>query len=338
MDPVKKSNQHEPTIVVIGGGTGSFTVLSGLKIYTSNITAIVNMADDGSSSGMLRDELGVLPPGDVRRCLVALSRSPKVRELFEYRFDDGALKGHAFGNLFLAALEKMTGNFAEAIETASEVLNIVGRVVPATVDNVRLKFSWPGKQVTLLGEGVIDREHFQYDPRDATLSLEPAAQASPDALAAIAAADLVVIAPGDLYTSLGPILIVDGYREALKDTSAKIAYVCNLVTKNGHTDRFDVAAHASEVERFIGASVIDIVLYNDGRPPAALLERYAREGEFWVEADQAKLEKCHYKTLRMNLLPQRHPLTADASDPIAARRSFIRHDADAVARGLISIL
>ena len=127
-----------PKIVVIGGGTGSFTLLSGLKHYAKDVTALVNMADDGGSTGLLRDELGVLPPGDVRQCLVALSNSPKVRELFSYRFDNGSLKGHAFGNLFLTALEKMTGSFAEAIDVADEVLNVRGRVIPVTLDNVHL--------------------------------------------------------------------------------------------------------------------------------------------------------------------------------------------------------
>jgi uncharacterized cofD-like protein len=125
-------------IVVIGGGTGSFTLLSGLKNYASDITAIVNMADDGGSTGQLRDELGVLPPGDVRQCLVALSDSPRVRELFNYRFEEGSLEGHAFGNLFLTALEKMTGSFAEAVDVADEVLNVSGKVIPVTLDNVHL--------------------------------------------------------------------------------------------------------------------------------------------------------------------------------------------------------
>jgi uncharacterized cofD-like protein len=335
---MSESRKSNPSIVVIGGGTGSFILLKGLKDRISNLTAIVNMADDGSSTGVLRDELGVLPPGDVRRCLVALSRSPKVRELFEYRFDEGALKGHAFGNLFLAALEKMTGSFVEAVETASEVLNIEGRVVPATLDDVRLKLSWPNEHIALLGEGVIDKEHFKYDPRDATLSLEPSGRANPDAIAVIKSADLVVIAPGDLYTSLGPILVADGYKEALQNTKAKVVYVCNLVTKQGHTDGFDVSDHADEVERFIGAPVIDAVLYNDGRPSKAVLERYAKEGEYWVEADQTKLDVAHYETSRGDLLSKTVATAPDNNDPLAIYRTFIRHDSDAVARELVRIL
>lgn len=134
----REFTKNTPSMVVIGGGTGSFTLLSGLKDYVQDITALVDMADDGGSTGQLRDELGVLPPGDVRQCLVALSGSPKVRDLFNYRFDEGALKGHAFGNLFLTALEKMTGSFAEAVDVASEVLNITGNVEPTTLTNVAL--------------------------------------------------------------------------------------------------------------------------------------------------------------------------------------------------------
>jgi len=182
-------------VVTIGGGTGSFTLLSVLKEYFNDLTAIVTMSDNGGSTGQLRDELGVLPPGDTRQCLVALSESPKVRDLFNYRFDEGSLAGHSFGNLFLTALEKMTGSFAEAVETASEVLNVQGQVIPATLDNVQLNLAWPDHNVVLEGEEVIDVEALPYDPRQAILSLEPAAQANPAALAAIATADLVVIAP-----------------------------------------------------------------------------------------------------------------------------------------------
>ena len=326
------------SVVVIGGGTGSFVLLSGLKHYTSRLTAVVNMADDGSSTGVLRDELGVLPPGDVRRCLVALSRSPDVlRELFEYRFDDGVLKGHAFGNLFLAALERMTGSFSEAVETASEVLSVRGRVVPATLDNVRLKLSWPDRQLVLHGERVIDLEAFRYDPRDATVSLVPAARPNPEALSAIVAADLVVIAPGDLYTSLGPILVVDGFKEALQRTTAKVVYVCNLVTKRGQTDGFDVNTHAAEIERFAGAPILDQVLYNINKPPNELLERYAKEGEYWVEADRTKLDKTHYIATGGDFLSMSEPTRETTGDPLAGRRSFIRHDPDAIAQKLMNI-
>jgi uncharacterized cofD-like protein len=322
-------------IVTIGGGTGSFTLLSIFKEYFNNLTAIVTMSDNGSSTGKLRDELGVLPPGDARQCLVALSESPKVRELFNYRFDEGSLSGHSFGNLFLAALEKMTGSFAEAVETASEVLNVSGQVIPATLDNVQLNLAWSEYNIVLEGEEVIDVGTLPYDARQATLSLKPAAKANPAALAAIETADIVVIAPGDLYTSLGAVLVADGFREALEATNAKVVYVCNLVTKKGHTDGFDVAAHAAEIERFIGAPVIDVVFYDNTQPPDELLDKYAKAGEFWVEANAQSLENQHYKAVGGNFVAPAIVNQPNRADLLAAHRTFIRHDAAAVAKALL---
>ena len=324
-------------VVTIGGGTGSFTLLSEFKKYFDNLTAIVTMSDNGSSTGQLRDELGVLPPGDARQCLVALSESPKVRDLFNYRFDEGSLSGHSFGNLFLAALEKVTGSFAEAIETASEVLDVQGSVVPATLDNVQLKMTWEQQGITLEGEQIIDVEAFQADPRQATLSLEPSGAANPAALKAIQDAAIVVIAPGDLYTSLGPVLVADGFRTALSTTNAKVVYVCNLVTKQGHTDNFTVADHAAEIERFIGTPALDVVLYDNTEPPADLLEKYAKAGEFWVQADEANLQDKLYTSIGGNFIAPAPGGQGSASDPIAAHRTFIRHDADAVAKKILEL-
>lgn len=322
--------------VVIGGGTGSFTLLSGLKKYARHITALVNMADDGGSTGQLRDELGVLPPGDVRQCLVALSESPKTRDLFNYRFEEGTFKGHAFGNLFLTALEKMTGSFAEAVEVASEVLKIQGNVEPVTLDSVRLGMRWPDKKVLLEGERVIDADIFKHDPRSAELFLEPAAQVNPAALQAIVEADIVVIAPGDLYTSLGSLLIIDGIGEALESTAAKIVYVCNLVTKHGQTDGFTVGDHVAEIERFIGQNVVDYVIYNDAKPTAEAAERYQEEGAYTVDYDRRQLTESHYEAIGADLLGQTIVHSGNGDLP-QVTRGFIRHNADAVARQLMRI-
>lgn len=181
-------------IVVIGGGTGSFTLLSALKHYIHTITALVNMADDGGSTGQLRDELGVLPPGDIRQCLVALSRSSDImRDLFNYRFPEGTLAGHSFGNLFLAAVESMTDNFGEAVELASEVLNISGKVVPMTVDKVTLVIEHADKTI-MRGESVVDEADFGGQTRP-SVRLEPHATLSPAAKQAIVEADVIVLAP-----------------------------------------------------------------------------------------------------------------------------------------------
>ncbi len=322
-------------IVVIGGGTGSFTLLSGLKNYTHNITALVNMVDDGGSTGQLRDELGVLPAGDVRQCLVALSTSPKVRDLFNYRFDEGSMKGHAFGNLFMAALEKMTGNFTEAVKVAGEVLNIRGRVEPITFDNITL--------VTRLSDGTVVRGQHEAESliipvgERPWLDLEPTARINPQARQAILSADLVVIAPGLLYGSLAPALLVSGVTRALAETKAKKVYVCNLVNKPGQTDEFTVADYASEIERFAGVK-LDHVLYNNHRPSQELIDRYAKDGEMLVEWNKEELKKKHFYASGKRLIADEVWENTNAtSDPLAAQRSLIRHDADRVARELMRI-
>jgi uncharacterized cofD-like protein len=322
-------------IVVIGGGTGSFTLLSSLKDYSHSITAIVNMVDDGGSTGVLRDELGTLPPGDVRQCLVALSDSPKVRDLFNYRFSEGTFQGHSFGNILLSALEKMTGDFSEAVETASEILRVNGTVVPATLDNVRLKMEWCETSVILHGERIIDAEYFANDPRRAELSLVPGAQANPDALKAIAEADLIVVAPGDLYTSLGPLLIINGISQALCSATAPIVYVANLVTKRGQTEGFTVSDHASEIERFVGCSFLNYVLYNKQQPSVELARRYKEEGAYLVKEDKKALAKKHYISVPGEFLS---PLAAShTTDVLPVTRSLIRHDSAAVARAIVEI-
>lgn len=331
-DPFK---QNEVKIAVIGGGTGSFTMLSSLKKYTTQIAAIVSMADDGGSTGVLRDELGTLPPGDVRQCLVALSDSPKVRELFEYRFDTGTFGGHSFGNILLTALEKITGDFSQAVETASEILRIRGTVIPATLDNVRLKMEWEAKSLELHGERVIDSEYFQHDPRRAKLSLIPEAKPNEMAIAAIEQADIVVIAPGDLYTSLGPLLVIDGIGEALARTKAKKFYVANLVSKKGQTDGFTVSDHASEIERFAGLEFLDYVLYNQQAPSEEIAKRYEQEGGYVTQADIDKLSAQSYEAVGGNFLGSM--AVSNGADTLIGKRSLIRHDAKAVAKLILEL-
>lgn len=323
-------------IVVIGGGTGSFTILRGLKQHTDNITALVNMADDGGSTGQLRDELGALPPGDVRQCLVALSDSAKLRDLFNYRFDHGALSGHALGNLFLTALEKMTGNFAEAVKLASEVLAITGRVEPITLDNVKLCMK--------NSDGRVIKSQFTIGnmadrPSRPNLWLEPAAHLNPAAKEAIMQADLVVIAPGRLYGSLAPALLVGGVREALQASKAVKMYVCNLVSRTSQSEKLKVHELADEIERFVGAPFLDYVLYNNTTPAAGLLTKYASEQEFAVEFDEAAARDAGYKAIGADLLASDswNPGSARA-DTIASTRSFIRHDPDKAAGQIMKIL
>lgn len=323
------------SIVVIGGGTGSFTLLSNLKYYTNKITALVNMADDGGSTGVLRDELGVLPPGDIRQCLVALSQSQKVRDLFNYRFEEGTFSGHAFGNIFLTALEKVTGNFAEAVETASSVLNIVGRVEPVTLDPVTLVMEKSNGEITR-GEFEIGHADFG-DAHRPDFRLEPTPKLNPAIIPAIEQADLIVVAPGNLYGSLAPALIVPGVGEAIEKSKAKKIYVCNLVTKPGQTDGFKVHDFADEIER-LGGFKLDYVLYNGHKPGRELLEKYAHENEYGVEFDSETLKAAHYAAISGTFISDEiYEIKNGSADSIAAARTLIRHDADAISRVLMKL-
>lgn len=319
-------------IVVIGGGTGSYTLLSGLKSYPMQLTALVSMTDDGGSTGVLRDEYGVLPPGDIRQCLVALSTTPSLRDLFDYRFSDGTFGGHSFGNVFLSTAEIMTGSFEKAVDLASEVLAVSGNVLPITTTNAMLVHTSPEGYKTV-GEYKIAHSRLDEQP---LLSLDPVATITPRAKRAIAQADIVVIAPGSLYGTLAPALLVDGVKQALTATSAKIVYVCNLVTKPKQTDDFKVHDYADEIERFIGAKCIDVVIYNTDEPPPSLLKKYTHDGEYIVDFDLELMHKKHYKAVGVPLIDAQ-PVAINAGDAIAHARTLIRHNSRVVAELLLSL-
>lgn len=325
-------SQTLPKLVVIGGGTGSFTLLSALKDYPLDITALVNMADNGGSTGILRDELGVLPPGDVRQCLVALSEaSEELRELFTFRFPSGSLAGHSFGNIFLSAVETMTTDFTDAIKIAGDVLHIKGRVLPTTLDNCQLVLEQDGQTIT--GQQAIEHVILTARPK---LSLRPNAQLMPAAKRAINEADLVVIAPGLLYGSLAPALMPAGMAEALQHTKAPIVYVVNLVNKPGQTDNFAVHDYAAEIERFIGADTLDYVIYNSDPPTAAQLKKYTAENEYPVSVIPDRLTNAPYKAIALDCLSHDRPIR-DPNDTLLSR-SLIRHDGKAIAECLMKLL
>lgn len=323
---------NNPKIVVLGGGTGSFTLLRRLKEFTPNLTAVVNMSDDGGSTGALRDELGVLPPGDARQCLVALSKSPEVRNLFSYRFAEGQLGGHTVGNIILSALEKQHGSFAKAVAVASEILRITGKVVPVTLGDHRLVMD-DGEEV-IRGENTVKDRPIVND--EARVRLEPAATLNPDAYKAIAEADLVVIAPGNLYGSLLPLFVVGGMAEALGSTKAKIVSVTNLVTKPGQTDGWHVVDYVKQLERYIGEGQIDYVLYNNEPISDELLGKYAAANEFPVATEKDRFAEIGAKSIGARFVAR----DISAQDPadIAIRRTLIRHDARQVGKHLMQIL
>lgn len=324
---------NQPNIVVIGGGTGSYTVLSGIKKYTDNITALVNMSDDGGSTGVLRDELGVLPAGDIRQCLVALSETEKVRDLFTYRFNEGSFKGHSFGNIFISTVEKMTDSFEKAVELASELLNIKGRVMPITLDKVSLIATTEdgGK---IKGENKIGS--VKLSSLRPNLSYDVPARVHKPAKEAILSADVVVIAPGNLNGSIGPALIVKGVGDALEKTKAKVVVVSNLVTKPGQTEDFTVIDHVSEIERFAGANFVDYVVYNTDEPTKQMKDTYVRDGEYMLEFDLEELDNQKYRAVGLPLI-DKTPIKLDEHDKISHVRSLIRHDKDALAREVMKI-
>ena len=324
-------------IVTIGGGTGSFMLLSGLKNYPVNISAIVSMADDGGSTGILRDELGVLPPGDVRQCLVALSSSSQImRELMNYRFEKGGLKGHNFGNLFLSALEKIKGNFSEGIEEAAKILNINGEVIPVTNQNSNLFMQLNNKKI-LRGESQINH-NFEIEKIGILKNyLNPKAKANKKAIQKILEADLVIIGPGNHYCSIMPNFLVQGVSEALIKTKAKVVYNCNLVNKKGHTEKFTLDDYVNCINRQIGKKRIDFVTFNTKSPQKKLIEKYKDQRELLVEFDPNESIKRNYRVIRADIISDKKPRYKKA-DVLANQRAFIRHDSEKLARVLMVIL
>jgi uncharacterized cofD-like protein len=319
-------------ITTIGGGTGNFTVLSGLKKHDVDISAIVNMSDDGGSTGILRHELGVLPPGDVRQCLVALSEAPEImRDLFLYRFGVGGLSGHNFGNIFLSALAKLTTRFEDAVMVAGKILNIKGKVIPVSVEPMTLLAEYEnGKKIK--GQSKIGK--YLKSPI-ARVSLENDVHASYEAVQAIMNSDIVVLAPGDIYTSLIPNFLPFGVVEALRRTNAKVVYVVNLMTKRGETHGFGAYDFISVLERYIGVGVIDYVFINTVTPGDELLSLYAKEDEYLVKPDLDKFESSRYKLVPQNFLSQ-IIFEQNAADKL--RRSLLRHDSDRIAEAIMRLL
>ncbi|QQR78824.1 MAG: YvcK family protein [Candidatus Moraniibacteriota bacterium] len=322
-------------VVTIGGGTGSFMLLSGLKEYPIELSAIVSMADDGGSTGVLRDELGVLPPGDVRQCLVALSDTPeRLRELMNYRFENGGLEGHNFGNLLLSALEKITGDFGDGVREAAQILNVRGEVIPVTLSDTRLYMELvDGRRLS--GEHEINTDTKFERVGVKRVSLKPVPRANPLAVERILAADLIVIGPGSHYCAIIPSLIVPGIAEALRKTRAKVVYNCNLVSKHGQTDRFALEDYVDALHTLIGKPRIDFVTYNTSRPTERLLKKYAHEGS--IVPFRQDDPKRRYRVIQTDLLSQ-EKVRRRRADKIAHTRAFIRHDPKKLARVLMLLL
>jgi uncharacterized cofD-like protein len=330
---MKKKN-----VVTIGGGTGSFTLLSGLRNYPVNISAIVSMADDGGSTGVLRDELGVLPPGDVRQCLVALSDSSAIlRDLMSYRFGGKKLKGHSFGNLFLSALEKISKNFSKGVEEAGKILNVKGEVIPVSEDDMRLLIKLNNGKI-LNGETELDHSDEIRNFGIKELKLVKKARAFEVALDRIKKADFIIIGPGDLYGSLLPNLLVSGIGKAIQKSKAKVIYNCNLTNRKGQTDGYDLDKYVEHLNRYIGKDRINFVTYNTKNPPKGLIKKYEKKegkGALIKFDEKANLERS-YKVVKADLLSL-EIVKRSKSDAIANIRSFIRHDSRKLAKVIMMI-
>ncbi|MBS1716690.1 MAG: YvcK family protein [Armatimonadetes bacterium] len=312
-----------PHIVALGGGTGLSTLLRGLKNHTSNITAVVTVTDDGGSSGRLVQDKGMIPPGDIRNCLVALAEAERaMTDLFQHRFkqDSGTLSGHSVGNLLIAALvDQAGGDFEKAVDTASSVLNIRGRVVPSTLDHVRLGAHLEdGSKV--MGETKIASSGKLIQD----LFLEPAdVKPHPDAIEAIAEADLICVGPGSVYTSLIPNLLVPGIVDAIAASSAIKVFVCNVMTQPGESDAFTASSHVEAVEKVIGRKLFNYVLVNTAVPSPAAIEKYREFNQFFVDPDADRIRLLGYRPVLDNVMSE--------SD-------LIRHDPAKVAARLVELV
>ncbi|MHB1191055.1 MAG: gluconeogenesis factor YvcK family protein, partial [Armatimonadota bacterium] len=309
-------------IVVIGGGTGLSTMLRGLKQYTSNLMAIVTVADDGGSSGMVQRQLGVLPPGDIRNCIVALAdEETLMTELFQHRFDGAGegLTGHSFGNLLIAAMTDITGDFEEAVKETSKVLAIRGRVLPATLEHVSLMAELADGS-TVQGESAIGKS----EQPIRKITLEPGnVQPLSEALDAIRLANAIIVGPGSIYTSIIPNLLVSGMADAMAASSAVKIYVCNVMTQPGETAGFTASDHVKAIADHAGRRLFNYVLVNKEVPSMRLLEKYQREGAELVSPDIDVIREMGYKPVTGNFISQ---------------TEVVRHDPEKLAQAILRLV
>ncbi len=315
-----------PKIVAIGGGTGLSTMLRGLKLHTRNLTAIVTVADDGGGSGVLREDLGMPPPGDIRHCMEALANAePVMEQLLSYRFPEGSgrLTGQSFGNLILAALNGISPSFDEAVARMSEVLAITGRVLPVTNENVQLEATFENG-TSVLGESKIFRFKKEQDCRIHSVRLLPERPpALPAALEAIADAELILLGPGSLYTSVIPNLLVEGIADAVCRSKAVKLYICNIMTQDGETEGMTASEHVAALLKHSGPGLVDACLCNSAPVRPGLVERYREEDAAPIVVDQAAIE-----ALGVELITR--PVASETSD-------YARHSVTRLAEAVMDI-
>ncbi len=314
-----------PKIVTIGGGTGLSTMLRGLKKYSSNITAIVTVADDGGGSGVLRQDLGMLPPGDIRNCILALADTePIMQQLLQYRFSDGLLKGQSFGNLFLAAMDGISTSFEEAVRKMSDVLAVTGKVLPVTLDDVRLCCELEDGHI-ICGESKIGHHNEVHPGKIKRVFLEPeGAKPLQEVLDAIEEADIIVLGPGSLYTSVIPNLLVQGVAEAVKKSKGIKVYAANVMTQPGETEGYSVFDHVSAIERHSYKGIIDYCVVNTADIPEDLRKRYLEDGADTVKVDYDLLYK--------------EGINIIGGEFVSIKNDLVRHDPQKLAEAVIELV
>ena len=321
---MEKRRHRGPRVAVIGGGHGLSNMLRGLKRYTENISAIVTVADDGGGSGMLRQDLGMPPPGDIRNCLEALANTePLMSELMHYRFTEGSLAGQSFGNLFLAALNGISTSFDTAVSRMSQVLAITGRVLPVTTADVQLEAEFENG-ASVVGESKIFYCKKKEDCRITKVRLIPEhPRALPEAVEAIREADMIILGPGSLYTSIIPNLLVDGIVEAILQSDALKVYVANVMTQEGETEGYTASDHIAAIFQHSAPGLFDLCLTNSSPVPPDVAARYAQEG-----AEPLRYDAGRCAALGVELV----------SRPIATvENGYVRHQSENLARELIQL-
>lgn len=316
--------EQGPRVVAIGGGHGLSTLLRGLKLHTRNLTAIVTVADDGGGSGMLRHDLGMPPPGDIRNCMEALANTePLMEELLSYRFTEGSLAGQSFGNLILAALNGISGSFDEAVAKMSQVLAITGHILPVTNANVALQATFENG-ATVVGESKIAAFKKAQDCRIRRVELLPGRPpALPATLEAIAGADLILMGPGSLYTSVIPNLLVEGVAGAICASGAPKVYIANIMTQDGETEGMTLSDHVSALLDHGGPCLLDVCLANSAPVRPGLLERYREEGAVPMEIDVDRVNALGVDVVE-------RPLTSEESP-------FARHSYERLAQAVMDL-
>jgi len=319
-----KYKTNDLNIVAIGGGTGLSTMLRGIKKYTENITAIVTVADNGGGSGALRDDLGMLPPGDIRNCILALAHTePIMQKLLNYRFEDGILSGQSFGNLFLAAMDGISPSFEEAVRRMSDVLKVTGRVLPVTLHDVHIQALLENGEI-VTGEYDVSHSVNAISGKIKKINLIPNdAEPLPDCITALHNADIIILGPGSLYTSIIPNLIVGGISEAIKESSAKVIYVCNLMTQPGETNNMTAFEHIEAICRHAGGDIIDYCIANKAQIPQKLYKKYQNDGAEYVRIDSAQFKQANIKLIEDNF--------------INIYSDYVRHNYEKLAQSIVNI-